>query len=132
MAIDLYWDDDEQRALLCVFDGRWNWDELYATLKTIRNITEDLPHEVAAIIDIRKGMHFPGGAALSAQSLDNARQLLTMSDSGTGAIYIVGGGGVIRTIYDTMRALNPRTMTRVRFVDSVRAAREQIGIGESA
>lgn len=123
MAIDLYWDDDELTTLLCVFDGRWKWDELYATLRTIKHITEDVTHEVTAIIDIRKGMSFPGGSPLNLQSLENAKQLLKMGESGTGVIVIVGANAVIRTMYDTMHALNPQMLAKVRFADSVRAAR---------
>lgn len=126
MAIDLYWDDDELTTLLCVFDGRWTWDELYATLDTIKHITEDVTHEVAAIIDIRKGMSFPGGSPLSLQSLENAKKLLRMGESGTGIIFIVGANAVIRTMYETMHALNPQSLAKVRFTDSVRLAREML------
>lgn len=132
MAIGLYWDNDELTTLLCVFDGRWTWDELYATIRTIKNITEDVNHEVAAIIDIRKGMSFPGGSPLNAHSLENAKKLLKMGESGTGVIYIVGANALIKTVYETMHALNPKVISKVLFTDSVRQAREMLTIRKSA
>lgn len=123
MGIDLYWDDDAMTTLLCVFDGRWTWDELYATMRTIKNITDDVDYEISAIIDLRKGMQLPGGSLLSAQGLEHARQLLKMGENGTGPIVIVGATHMIRSLYDTMRKLDSRALGNVSFADNVRDAR---------
>lgn len=126
MGIELYWDDDDLTTLLCVFAGRWTWAELYATMKTIQGITEDLQHEVAAIIDIRKGLIFPGGSPLTAQGLAFAKQLLRMGENGTGPVVIVGANAVIRSVYDTMRGIDRRGLANVTFADSVKQAREYL------
>ncbi len=126
MGIELYWDDDELRTLLCVFNGHWTWEELQATLATIHRITEDVDHEVSAIIDLRKGMTFPGGTVFNAQGLENAKRLLQMKTRGTGRIAIVGGGGVLRSVYDALRTLDPRAVSSVMFADTLKAAREAL------
>lgn len=125
MAIDLYWDDDNLTTLLCVFDGRWTWNELHATMKTIRQITEDLPHEVAAIIDVRKGAHLPEGM-FTPQALERARGLLQMGEGGTGSIVVVGANPIIRTIFEAVSRLDRGATSNVRFMDSVKQAREYL------
>ncbi|HEX2623508.1 MAG TPA: hypothetical protein VHL11_25280 [Phototrophicaceae bacterium] len=123
MAIHLYWDDDELTTLLCVFDGRWSWDELFATLKTIQQITGDLDHEVAAIIDVRKGVSLPG-SLFTPQTLDQAKRLLGMSDTNAGPMLIVGVNPVIRMIVDAVAKIDCHAVARVRFMESVSQARE--------
>lgn len=129
MAIQLYWDDEQLTTLLCVFEGRWTWDELRAIFKTIRQITQDIDHEVAAIIDLRKMQTAPGDL-LNAQGLHFAREMLRMGqESTTGKIFVVGASKVITTVYDTMRSWErgEGTLARVAFVDTVRRARELLG-----
>jgi hypothetical protein len=123
MAIELYWDDDSLTRMLCVFDGRWSWNELLATLKTIQQITHDLPHQVDAIIDVRKGAHFPEGL-FNTQSLENARGLLKMGEQGTGRLMVVGVNPLIRSIFEAISRLDQRATTHVQFVDSVKQARD--------
>lgn len=125
MAIDLYWDDDNLTTLLCIFDGRWTWSDLHATLKTIQQITDDLPHEVAAIIDVRKGAHLPEGM-FSAQSLEKAKQLVRLGEGGTGLILVVGANPIIRTIFEAVSKLDRNAVANVQFMDSVKQAREYL------
>jgi hypothetical protein len=131
MAIDLYWDDDNLTTLLCVFDGRWTWDELYATLKTIRQITDDLPHEVAAIIDVRKGAHLPEGL-FTLQSLERAKQLMQMGEGGTGMMLVVGVNPMIKTVFEAVSKLDRNAAANVRFFESVKQARDYLKTREMA
>jgi hypothetical protein len=132
MGIELYWDDDDLSTLLCVFDGRWDWRELTATLKTIKQITEDVEHEVAAIIDLRKGMHLPGGALFNAQNLENVKALLRMGEQGTGPILIVGANKLVHTVYDAIRTMDRSAVAKVSFADSLKQARALLNQRRSA
>jgi dihydrofolate reductase len=125
MAIDLYWDDDNLTTLLCIFDGRWTWNDLHATMKTIKQITDDLPHEVSAIIDVRKGAHLPEGM-FSVQSLERAKQLVELGEGGTGQILVVGANPIIRTIFEAVSRLDRNAVTNVQFVESIKQAREYL------
>jgi hypothetical protein len=123
MAIELYWDDDALTTLLCVFDGRWSWDELFAVIKKISQITQDVPHEVAAIIDVRKGSQLPNGL-FTPQTLENAKQLLSMGEGDTGMILVVGANGFIRTVFEAVVNLDKRAGEKVAFFDTAKQARE--------
>lgn len=126
MGIDLYWDDDNLTTLLCVFDGRWTWDELYKTLQTVKRITDDVEHEVSAIIDMRKGLQFPGGSIFNAQGLEFAKQVLKMSDGKSGPMVIVGANRMVRSAHDTMSGFNRSSVSKVFFTDTVQQARDHL------
>ncbi len=123
MSIELYWDNDDQSVLLCEFEGQWTWDEMFATLNTVRKITAKAEHEIAAIIDLRHGVHLPGGTLFTADNLDKAKQIVRMGDEGTGPLYIVGANAAVRTIYATLAPMNRRATANIHFVDSLRRAR---------
>lgn len=124
MAVELYWDDDSLTRLLCVFDGRWTWDELRSVFKTIGSITDEVDHEVSAIIDLRK-MQLNAGAILNADGLAFAREIVSIGQQRpTGPIAVVGAPRVIATVVDTLRGMDRSVTARVIFVDSVRRARE--------
>jgi hypothetical protein len=124
MAVELYWDDDSLTRLLCVFDGRWTWDELRSVFKTIGSITDEVDHEVSAIIDLRK-MQLNAGAILNADGLAFAREIVSIGQQRpTGPIAVVGAPRVIATVVNTLRGMDRGVTARVIFVDSVRRARE--------
>lgn len=123
MGIELYWDNDEQTILLCEFDGRWTWDEMFKMLNGIKKVTDNADREIGAIIDVRNGLNFPGGALLSADNFEKARQVLKMGDGGTGPIVIVGANGAVKTIYNTMASLNKTAAANIHFADTLKQAR---------
>ncbi len=127
VAIDLYWEDDTLTTLLCVFDGRWTWEELRATFKTIHKITDDVQHEVAAIIDVRK-MQIDANMIFSAQGLAFAQEVLRMGKNGTGSIVVIGTNKVLKSIFETMCNLDRHTTAKVHFVDNKQQAREKLGL----
>jgi len=98
MAIELYWDNDEQNVMLCVFDKNWTWDEMFDTLNKVKKVTDQRDYEIGAIIDLRKGISIPGGSIFSADTREKARRMLAMSEDGKGPMVIVGGGTFIKTI----------------------------------
>jgi hypothetical protein len=125
MAVDLYWDDDSQTRLLCVFDGRWTWDELRAVFRTISRITRGVDHEVSAIIDLRR-MQIEPGAILNADGLAFAREIIRIGQQGAvGPMAVVGASPVIATVVETLRGMDPSgAASRIIFVESLRRARE--------
>jgi hypothetical protein len=125
MPIDLYWDDEHQRTLLCSFDGHWSWDELFAVLRKIKQLTEELDHAVAAIIDVRKGVHLPDGL-FTPQTLSHAQQLLKMRDENTGKIVIVGVNPIIRAVFEAVRGIDPQAARTVHFAETVKQARDYL------
>jgi len=127
VAIDLYWEDDALTTLLCVFDGRWTWEELRATFKTIDRITHDVEHEVAAIVDVRK-MQIDANVIFSAQGLAFAKEVLGMSKEGTGAIVVIGTNKVLKSIFETMCSIDRSATAKVHFVDNKQQALQKLGL----
>ncbi len=126
MGIELYWDNDEQTILLCEFDGRWTWEEMFKTLNAIKKITDKADYEIGAIVDVRNGLNFPGGSMLSADNFERAKQILKMGEGGTGPIVIVGANSVVKTIYNTMANLNKHAASNIYFADSAKQARAHL------
>ncbi len=126
MAVELYWDNDEQTIMLCEFAGKWTWEELFSTLSTVKQITDKVDYEIAAIVDVRSGMNFPGGSLFSAEGMEQAKRLMQMGNEGTGPIVIVGANSMIRTIYNTVAGMNRRSISNITFADSLKEARQHL------
>lgn len=130
MAIELYREGEPLTTLLCVFNGRWSWDELFATLRKIKQLTQEVDHEVAAILDVRQGMHLPTGL-FTPHTLDQAKKLLALNDGKAGPIVVVGVNPVIRGVFDAVARLDQRAVASVSFVDHLDQAREQLAARRS-
>jgi hypothetical protein len=122
MGIELYWDNDEQTVMLMEVEGRWTWEELFETLSKVKKVTDRADYEIGAIVDMRDGMQIPGGSLFNPSNLENAKKVLQMGDDGTGPVVFVGKG-VVKTIYNSLRGMNPRASANIHFADSVDAAR---------
>jgi hypothetical protein len=123
MGIELFWDNEEKTIMLCEFQQRWTWDDLFDTLNAIKKVTENAEREIGAIVDLRSGTTFPGGSFLSADNFEKAKRVLKMGDGGTGPIVIVGANSIVKTIYSTMAGLNSTAASNIHFADSLKQAR---------
>lgn len=127
MGIQLSWDDDAQTILHCQFESKWTWDDLFEVADRVKAITDSTPHTVAAIIDMEHGMTIPGGNFFSPTALNNARQLLTLGEGGTGPVVIVGATGLIKMVYESLKGLDSRAgKADVTFTDTLVAARAHL------
>lgn len=123
MGIELYWDDDARTTMLCEVRGRWTWDEMWDVLHKIKKVTDVAEHEIAAILDVVDGLHIPGGTIFTKEAFDQARKILKLGEGGTGPIVVVGASPLIRTIYNTFLPMDRKTISAIRFADSVDEAR---------
>lgn len=124
MAIDLYWENDEQTVMLCEFDKNWTWEDMFSTLETIKKVTDARDYEIGAIIDLRKGISIPGGSIFSADTREKARRMLAMSEDGKGPMVIVGGGTFIKTISGAFTMIGGNdVMNDVFFTNTMEEAR---------
>jgi hypothetical protein len=123
MGIELFWDDDDQSVLLCEISGRWTWVEMFATLRTIKKITDKVDYEISAIIHVRSSTTFPGGSLLTSANMENARKMLKMGEGGTGPMVVVGANALVRTVCEAIAKLEKQATSNVRFADSVEQAR---------
>jgi hypothetical protein len=127
MAIHLDWDDDSKTILRCRFDPQWTWDDLYKVTDEVKQITDNTPVTIAAILDLTERMTIPGGNFFSPTSLENAKRLLTIGEGGTGPIVIVGASSFIKMVYETFKGLDQRAAKAdITFKDTVEQARAHL------
>ena len=80
MGIELYWDNDEQTVMLCEVDRSWTWEEMDAVLDKVKKVTDRSEYTIGAILDLRQGVHFPGGTIFTPTALSHARKMLKMGE----------------------------------------------------
>jgi hypothetical protein len=126
MSIDLYWDNDDQTVMLAEFNGRWTWDELYAALNTIKKMSQERERVFGAIIDVRDGLHIPGGSIFNRDALNNFRKLMKLGDDGKGPVVIVGVNKMVRTVFDAAGKIDSKSVQDVHFSKDMDDARRTI------
>lgn len=127
MSIDLYWDNDEQTVMLAEFGQTWDWDELYAMLKTIKRLAAERGRLFGAIIDVREGLHIPGGTIFTAEALGQFRRMLALNQSGQkGPVVIVGVTGVVKTVFEAVKRIDKKIVQDVFFAETMEDARREI------
>jgi hypothetical protein len=132
VGIELYWDNDEQTIMLCEFDSKWTWEELFETLRTVKKVTDRADYEISAIVDVRAGINLPGGSLFNAQNMENVKKMMKMGDEGTGPIVIVSSSPVVRTLYNVAAGINRRAAANILFADSLSQARALLAAGSRA
>ena len=124
MGIELYWDNDEQTVMLCEVDRSWTWDEMDAVLEKVKKVTDRSETTIGAILDLRQGVHFPGGSIFTPTALAHARKMLKMGDGHRqGPVVVVGASPVIRTIYKTLQKMDKNGLSLVSFATTLEEAR---------
>lgn len=123
MAIKVHWDNEAKTIIRQTFDGRWTWDDLYAALACVANMSASVSHRVDAIVDVSRADLIPGGSIFNLNSKRHADKLASRSDLNRGTIVVVGANGLMRTLYDTFRSLYSDKATDVYFVQTLDDAR---------
>lgn len=124
MAIELYWDNDDQTVMLCEVDRHWTWEEMDALLEKVKRTTDQAPQPLGAILDLTQGVHFPGGSFLTPAALSRARRMLKMGEGAQqGPVAVVGASPLIRTIYSTLQRMDKDGLSSVSFASTLAEAR---------
>ncbi|MEL6407137.1 MAG: hypothetical protein AAFR81_22380 [Chloroflexota bacterium] len=128
MAIDLFWDNDEQTVLLAEFNGKWTWDELHKLLTTVKRLSDERGQVFGAILDLRNGMHLPGGNIFNKEGLEQFKKLVALGDDDEqkGPVVVLGMNGVIKMIFDAIANFDKSLVSEVNFAKTEDEAREVI------
>lgn len=128
MAIDLFWDNEEQTVLLAEFNGKWTWDELHKLLTTVKRLSDERGQVFGAIIDLRNGMHLPGGNIFNREGLDQFKKLVAIGDKDDqkGPVVVLGVNGVIKMIFDAIANFDKSLVSDVDFAKTEDEARRLI------
>lgn len=124
MGIELFWDNDEETVMLCVFDKNWTWDEMFQTFDDIKRVTQKRDALIGAIIDVSSGVSVPGGSIFNADTRNKAMQMLRMGGSEKGPLVIVGANGFIKSIYHAVGTLDRNAQKDIFFADTLNEARD--------
>lgn len=123
MAIDLYWDDESQTVLLAEFGKDWTWDDLHVVLKTIKRMSVEQDRIFGAIVDVRNGLHIPGGALLSKETLSQFQRMTQLGADGKGPVVIVGMSSMLQRVLDAVKMVNSSVTQDVFFAPNMDEAR---------
>lgn len=124
MGIELYWDNHDQTVMLCEVDKHWTWEEMDALLEKVKRTTDKAPAPLGAILDLTRGVHFPGGSFLTPAALSRAKRMLKMGEGAQqGPVAVVGASPLIRTIYGTLQKMDKQGLSNVSFAATVDEAR---------
>ena len=128
MAIELYWDDDEQSVFLAEFNGKWTWDELHKVISKIKSLSQERGQVFGAILDLRKGMHLPGGNIFTKDGLNQFKRLLSLNDgeSQQGPVVILGVNGMVKMVFDAIKNVDQSVVEDVAFAKDETDARDFI------
>jgi len=119
MAIDLYWENDEQTVMLVDVKGKWTWDELHAVLYTMQKLSKEHRRVLGAIVDVSSGLQLPGGSILNQESLKRFNQFLAMGDDGKGPVAVVGMNPMVKSVLDAISMVDKSVTNDVFFVKSI-------------
>ena len=126
MGIKLDWDNSAQTVMLCAVDEQWTWDEMNDAMTQIKTITDTATQEIAAIVDVTKGVNIPGGL-FSPSTFNQAKKMLKMGETSTpGPVIIVGASPLIKTIYGTLRGMDKNGLNNVSFAATIAEARDAL------
>lgn len=123
MGINVVWDNDEQTIIRYEFNGRWTWNDLFAALDKVQEMSTSVEHRVDAIIDLSRADLMPAGAFFSFDGRKNAQKLASKADAARGLIAIAGANSFIRSIYDAFRSFNRSVSSGIHFADNAAQAR---------
>lgn len=126
MAIDLYWDNDDQTILLAEIGNTWEWDELHAVLRTIKRMSDERQQTFGAIVDVRNGLSIPGGVLLSKESLTQFKRLMQIGEMGKGPAVFVGMGDILQRVVDAIKLVDRKLVQDVYFAKDMDEARQII------
>jgi hypothetical protein len=126
MAIELYWDDDEQTVMLAEFSGKWSWEELHKVLSKIKEISQERQQAFGAILDLRRGLHLPN--MLNKEGLEQFQKLLVLNDGASekGRIVILGMNKMVKIIFDAVGTVDKSLTKDVYFAQNEAEARQLI------
>jgi len=123
MGLELYWDDDARTTMLLAVRGAWTWDELYAAVLKIKQVTDSRDRVICAILDLSAGLKLPGGGFLNQEAYALAQKLLKLGEGGVGPVVVVGISPLIKTLYTSFRAMDRKALGNVQFAATVDEAR---------
>jgi hypothetical protein len=117
MGITICWDNEEKTAIRYVFEGLWDWDELWERSAQIRSMMNTVDHTVHLIIDMSGTSFLPQG------TLNYFRVLLNTKHPQTGLTIFVGGNVYTRSLITYHARASEMTFLDVQHVTSLEAAR---------
>src|SRR5574337_711770 len=94
MPVSADWYDSKQEIVLYVFEGRWTWDELYATYNKAIAMEKSVPHRVDVLLDMLNSKAVPANALLHVKNISNKQP------DNLGLTVIVTPNAFVRALYN--------------------------------
>jgi hypothetical protein len=126
MAIELYWDNDEETVMLAEFAGTWSWEELHKVLSTIKRLSEERERTFGAILDLRRGLRMPN--VFNKDGLEQFHKLLALNpgSSEKGPMVVLGMNKLVKMVFDAIGNVDKSLTNDVFFAETEEEARRLI------
>jgi hypothetical protein len=115
MSIKVVWDNTERNIINFDFQGRWDWDELYAASDQATEMLDSVDYMVDFIMDIRE-------TVIPKDFMAHAERLASGSHPHRGIMVVVGANGLLRTLGGGLRKLFPDATRNLVFAADVEEA----------
>jgi hypothetical protein len=120
MSIKVTWDNAERTIICFDFEGRWDWDELYAASDQATEMLDSVDHMVDFIMDIRETQKIPK------DFMSHAERIASGSHPRRGMMVVVGANRLLRTVGSGLRRLFPDATRNLVFAADLEEAEEII------
>lgn len=116
MTITTRWYDDEKRAVYCLFEGKWTWDELFKAFAETDELAESVDYPVKVVIDVHRTQHVP---VLSPTAMSKLASLTNNRTEKVAGMVFTGARGFVKAMYDVFSRIYPKAAEKYQFADTV-------------
>ena len=118
--IEVYWYDDDKRALYYKFPATWTWEDFYRIKPIADTMLDEVDAPVPLIFDLNDTINIPVGA------LSQTRNLMRLRHPNGKPLIMVSQQQLIRTMISMIYKINPGFKRILNIVASVEEAEAYI------
>ncbi len=112
MTITTRWYDEEKHAVHCLFEGKWNWTELFEAFETSDRMVETVDYPVKIIADMYRTQHIP---VLSPSAMAKIASMSTNRPDNVSGVIFVGARGFVKAMFDIFSRIYPKAAEKYQF-----------------
>ncbi len=123
MPVTVDWYNPEKTILCYTFDVQWTWDDIQNVLEIAFSLIDSVDHPIHVLLDLRANTSPP---RISAAGLRQVAHSPATHHPNVTRIIIIGGGPMIRVLYDIFSRIYPQAAAYYQFADTLETALARI------
>lgn len=120
MPIHTYWENDEKKVILQVYDGKWDVTDLHQTFDQLVAFSKEVGRPIIVITDMSNARMAPVNALTILSRLERVFSNHVHMD------IIVGANSYLKTLSNVATQIAPQSMAKIHFVNTREQAHEII------